>query len=226
MLLQSDTSGSLIRTGKVKSIVEQVGQEIEKTSQWRITLTDYFGGRGQDYRVTDKTANLNGAFTCPLVNPVSFCEDFNAPHVPGGLMVIAAHIPVNRREWIQWLGRTARQDKSGQYAIVLDSQDELYIKVEEKNTQEDLEGMDARTLGEKMVKDLLEARDEDVEEKLNKLGSTLDRGIKMNELCEAFYSKYGNSDADHWPNGPEETALRDLLEDDGSIDTFRQRWLS
>ena len=36
----------------------------------------------------------------------------------GGMLVIATSIP-DEREWIQWRGRTARQDRPGQYHVVL-----------------------------------------------------------------------------------------------------------
>ena len=58
-----------------------------------VTVTDYFGGRGVDYKVKDKQIDKNG-----------------------GLLVIVTSIP-NTREWIQWKGRTARQDKKGQYQV-------------------------------------------------------------------------------------------------------------
>lgn len=60
-----------------------------------MTVTDRFGGRGHDYQVMDKAANANG-----------------------GMIVIATSVP-DEREWIQWRGRTARQDRPGQFHIVL-----------------------------------------------------------------------------------------------------------
>lgn len=33
-------------------------------------------------------------------------------------MVVMTSVP-NEREWIQWKGRTARQDKKGQFSVVL-----------------------------------------------------------------------------------------------------------
>ena len=64
----------------------------------RVTVTDRFGGRGHDYQVMDKDANANG-----------------------GMLVIATSVP-DEREWIQWRGRTARQDRPGQYYVVLNAQ--------------------------------------------------------------------------------------------------------
>jgi hypothetical protein len=39
--------------------------------------------------------------------------------VNGGLMLIIGLVPDSEREYIQFLGRTARQDKRGQFAAVL-----------------------------------------------------------------------------------------------------------
>ena len=61
----------------------------------RVTATDRFGGRGHDFQVVDKEANANG-----------------------GMLVIATSIP-DEREWIQWKGRTARQDRPGQFYVIL-----------------------------------------------------------------------------------------------------------
>ena len=66
-----------------------------------VTVTDYFGGRGHDFNVMDETAN-------ELEN--------------GGMLVVATTIP-DTREWIQWKGRTARQDNPGQFAVVLSKKD-------------------------------------------------------------------------------------------------------
>ena len=56
----------------------------------RVTVTDRFGGRGHDFQVVDREANANG-----------------------GMLVVATSMP-DEREWIQWKGRTARQDRPGQ----------------------------------------------------------------------------------------------------------------
>eukprot|EP00966_Prymnesium_polylepis_P163189 3771580-Prymnesium_polylepis.1 len=64
----------------------------------RVTVTDKFGGRGHDFQVVDRESNANG-----------------------GMLVIATSIP-DEREWIQWVGRTARQDRPGQFYVVLNQQ--------------------------------------------------------------------------------------------------------
>lgn len=71
-------------------------------AHFHITVTDVFGGRGHDFYCNDEFANANG-----------------------GMLVIATSIP-DTREWIQWKGRTARQDRPGQYYVVLSTQDSLF----------------------------------------------------------------------------------------------------
>ena len=41
------------------------------------------------------------------------------------MLVIATSIP-DAREWAQWKGRTARQDRPGQYLVVLSAEDEPF----------------------------------------------------------------------------------------------------
>ena len=67
-----------------------------------VTVTEYFGGRGHDFNVMDETTDQNG-----------------------GMLVITTSVP-DKREWIQWTGRTARQDKPGQYQVVLHKKDECF----------------------------------------------------------------------------------------------------
>ena len=43
----------------------------------------------------------------------------SSSQVNGGLMLIIGFVPDSEREYIQFLGRTARQDKRGQFAAVL-----------------------------------------------------------------------------------------------------------
>jgi hypothetical protein len=41
------------------------------------------------------------------------------------MLVVATSIP-DAREWAQWRGRTARQDRPGQYLVVLSAEDEPF----------------------------------------------------------------------------------------------------
>merc|ERR1719157_45494 len=63
---------------------------------WRVTITDPRGGRGSDYRVDDASVDAQG-----------------------GLLLIPTAIPLSQRDWTQYLGRTARQDRRGQFCAVL-----------------------------------------------------------------------------------------------------------
>ena len=91
----------------------------------RVTVTDRFGGRGHDFRVVDKEANLNG-----------------------GMLVIATSIP-DEREWIQWRGRTARQDRPGQYYVILNTKGRPFVK--NKDNPEDTKGKGKAAPAERAV---------------------------------------------------------------------------
>jgi len=73
---------------------------LQPEDPWRITVTDASGGRGTDYKIYDDAANRLG-----------------------GLLLIVMKIPLSSREWTQYQGRTARQDRRGQMCAVLCSQD-------------------------------------------------------------------------------------------------------
>ncbi|CAE8696196.1 unnamed protein product, partial [Polarella glacialis] len=79
---------------------ERTGERDGRNASWRITVTDRRGGRGTDYRVDNPDVDAEG-----------------------GLLLIPAVVPSSQREWIQFLGRTARQDRRGQYCAVLCSKD-------------------------------------------------------------------------------------------------------
>jgi len=79
---------------------QRVGQH--STDPWRITVTDESGGRGTDYQMHDAEADRLG-----------------------GLLLIVMRIPFSCREWVQYQGRTARQDRRGQMCAVLCKKDYL-----------------------------------------------------------------------------------------------------
>ena len=79
---------SLAPTPTPDDIIEQATKRCfskARTPYFRITVTDWFGGRGHDFDCMDEGANAHG-----------------------GMLVIATDVP-DAREWIQWKGRTARQ---------------------------------------------------------------------------------------------------------------------
>jgi hypothetical protein len=78
------------------------GQSGAKT--WRVTVTTAVGARGQDYHISDELVDEKGGF-----------------------LLILEYVPDSQREWIQFLGRTARHDHPGQYAVVLCADDYSHI---------------------------------------------------------------------------------------------------
>ena len=196
-------------------LVEQATKPVtqnqtEQVLQWRTTVTDVFGGRGQDYRIND--------------------DDVDAA---GGLLVIAMSIPLSEREFIQWKGRTARGDRRGQYALILNAEDAPLKHNEDKwkqhgdatvrndgtgNNVESYEGSvykkavvgDLLKLSDKDVETkLLKLSDKDVETKLEKMKQKQKTGQRLNALCDQFYQKYGRGG--EWPEGAEQIKLRDFL---------------
>jgi len=136
----------------------------------RVTVTDRFGGRGHDYQVVDKEANANG-----------------------GMLVIATSIP-DEREWIQWKGRTARQDRPGQFHVILNKQakpfsDKPKLEMKLKKLSEDAK-----------IEMLLEVADEGIGEKLKRYEGEQTTGEKLCELTEKYFEKHPRSIDDCWPN--------------------------
>lgn len=68
------------------------------TKEWRITVTDPTGARGTDYKMRDLDADNEG-----------------------GLLLLMTFIPTGERDWVQFLGRTARQEWNGQYCCILNT---------------------------------------------------------------------------------------------------------
>jgi len=118
---------------------EEEGGEDEKAKQvWRITVTTAEGGRGHDYRVVDPSIDENG-----------------------GLLLILTFVPWSEREWIQFLGRTSRQDHQGQYAVFLSTQDEaVKAAAADKGPKETLVDAVLRHGDEKTAKMLAGTKDE------------------------------------------------------------------
>jgi len=139
-------------------------------SSCRVTVTDRFGGRGHDFQVVDKEANANG-----------------------GMLVIATSIP-DEREWIQWRGRTARQDRPGQFHVVLDKTSRVFsthAKLVEKVKK-------SRTEHAK-IEALLEVADERIGDRLREFSGEQATGEKLNELTEIYYKTHPRGFEDAWP---------------------------
>ena len=108
-LSEFDANGVSLKT-EWQTVIDDATKRIGTTvdNRCRVTVTDRFGGRGHDFQVMDKEANANG-----------------------GMLVIATSIP-DEREWIQWKGRTARQDRPGQFYVILDQRAAPFSEAQHK----------------------------------------------------------------------------------------------
>jgi len=152
----------------------------------RVTVTDRFGGRGHDYQVMDKDAIANG-----------------------GMLVVATTVP-DEREWIQWRGRTARQDKPGQYQVVLNRRAEPFASNPSLADQ-----VASMRSGDERLARLLEVQDETIGATLKKYQLDQELGEQINELTEAFFREYPRSFDAEWPSNEhreKDLQLRALFE--------------
>jgi len=125
-------------------------------SGWRITVTTAEGGRGHDYRVVDPSIDDNG-----------------------GLLLILTWMPWSEREWIQFLGRTSRQDHAGQYAAILDLEDE---KVQA--------GVSERKPNEKLPRTILRLGDQETAGKLKGVGTDIAKAKLMHRLTSHYWTAH------------------------------------
>jgi len=135
---------------------------------WRVTVTDPRGARGTDYRV-----------------------DFKEVDHEGGLLLIPTIIPTAQRDWTQFLGRTARQDRRGQYCAVICKQD--YEKWSKKFSQQlpSTGGLDT-------IERVLQWGDRAVAERIQSSRALYNCGVRMNEICENIFGRQAHllDDAD------------------------------
>ena len=127
----------------------------------------------------------------------------------GGMLVIATSVP-DEREWIQWRGRTARQDRPGQFHVVLSRQ--APPLVERAGLAEQLLGMASH---EQRLSRLLEIADESIGATLKRYELDQELGEMVNELTEAFFQRYPRSFDEPWPSeehGEQDKRLRALFE--------------
>lgn len=154
-----------------------------------VTVTDYFGGRGHDFQVMDEIANSNG-----------------------GMLVITTTIP-DTREWIQWKGRTARQDRPGQFAVVLSKTDPPFTNngVLNKNFLREWQKLDAdsRIYGDR--DGLLRKKDVYIREMLDTYSSDQAKGAWLNELSEKYYKRFPRTLNVQWPRDERDKKFRDML---------------
>jgi len=126
---------------------------------WRITVTDPRGGRGTDYRVDDSGVDAQG-----------------------GLLLIPTIVPTSRRDWTQYLGRTARQDCRGQFCCVLSAPD---YEVLSRKYKEQLPADGGTTI----VETVLNWGDRESAERIRSTGALFNTGLRMNELCEVVFGQ-------------------------------------
>eukprot|EP00928_Gymnodinium_smaydae_P047246 TRINITY_DN3151_c0_g3_i1.p1 TRINITY_DN3151_c0_g3~~TRINITY_DN3151_c0_g3_i1.p1 ORF type:complete len:1490 (-),score=174.43 TRINITY_DN3151_c0_g3_i1:209-4426(-) len=126
---------------------------VGQRNQWRISVTTAEGGRGHDYRVSDSRVDEKG-----------------------GLLVIVTWVPWSEREWAQFRGRTARQDRAGQYAVILDGSDRRFA-----NLPKNLDGP-------KLMEAMFERGDRATEKTLAETRKDSQVGRMMHEMSAAFYT--------------------------------------
>eukprot|EP00446_Apocalathium_sp_SHHI-4_P009386 CAMPEP_0177152100 /NCGR_PEP_ID=MMETSP0367-20130122/333_1 /TAXON_ID=447022 ORGANISM="Scrippsiella hangoei-like, Strain SHHI-4" /NCGR_SAMPLE_ID=MMETSP0367 /ASSEMBLY_ACC=CAM_ASM_000362 /LENGTH=334 /DNA_ID=CAMNT_0018597105 /DNA_START=39 /DNA_END=1041 /DNA_ORIENTATION=+ len=129
---------------------------------WRITITTAEGGRGHDYRVVDPMIDDNG-----------------------GLLVILTWMPWSEREWIQFLGRTSRQDHAGQYAVLLDAEDEKVLVA-----------LPNKLHGESLPRTILKEGDKATAKQLESVGDEIFKAKLMHQLTSHYWTAFKAEETD------------------------------
>jgi hypothetical protein len=119
-----------------------------------VTVTTAEGGRGHDYRIVDPEVDEKG-----------------------GLLLILTWVPWSEREWIQFLGRTGRQDRHGQYAVFLDGEDETVTDA--VNFKDD---------DESLINAMLRQGDEDTAERFAETSDEIVKGRTMHQLTSRYWA--------------------------------------
>jgi len=125
---------------------------------WRITVTDPRGGRGTDYRVDDP--GVDGR---------------------GGLLLIPTIVPTSQREWTQFLGRTARQDRRGQFCAVLCQGD--FAALSAKYGQ----ALQAEGAGLEAIEQVMSWGNQEAASRIHGSAALYNCGVRVNELCEEVF---------------------------------------
>jgi len=133
---------------------------------WRVTVTTAIGARGQDFHISDDIVDEKG-----------------------GLLLIIEYVPDSEREWVQFLGRTARHDHPGQYAVVLNKQEYGPI----------LANKDVATEGV-AVRAVLDEMNKQNEEHLDSIQENIDRGQVMHKFTGVFWgwARKNEKDKELW----------------------------
>jgi hypothetical protein len=172
-------------------IVSRATSKRPEEDRFCITITDPFGGRGHDYDVLDNKINSKG-----------------------GLAVIMTFIPASERVWIQCLGRTARKDNMGQYAVVLCANCSPVSSMKELLVNYSLEDSNTAAIPNLykkcLVKELLSVQDKKQKLKLDSKKEEIFLGKLENRMCDLFYEKYPLKEG-KWPSCKEHVELREKL---------------
>ena len=185
--LQERNDNGELMVDECDAIVERATKRCyndAREAYFRVTVTDWFGGRGHDFDCMDERANA-----------------------AGGMLVITTSVP-DAREWTQWKGRTARQDRPGQYMVVLSAEEEPF-----RSEAGLAEALGASAPNE-AVAALLERKDTSIRESLLSFEAQQARGAWQNELCERYYCERPRAADACWPSvdaRATDLRLRDLL---------------
>jgi len=147
----------------------------------------------------------------------------------GGMLVIATSLP-DEREWIQWKGRTARQDRPGQFFIILDDtakpfNDPKHSKLKQRLTKMSAPPSKGSTaelgagpsVDDMKVDVMLNVADEGIGERLSTFAEEQAAGEKLNELTEKYYKRCPRSFDDPWP-------IKEHLATDSVLRKFLTDW--
>ena len=128
----------------------------------------------------------------------------------GGMLVIATSVP-DEREWIQWKGRTARQDRPGQFYVILDKKSKALQKP----------GLLSKVQGAKKggapdhdarIEYMLDNADDGIGDKLVAFASEQASGEKLNEVAMKYFQKYPRDFDAPWPSEEEsDKVLRNFM---------------
>jgi len=124
------------------------------TRYWRVTVTTAIGARGQDYHISDELVDEKGGF-----------------------LLVLEYVPDSEREWIQFLGRTARHDHPGQYAVILNAAEYQDVSFES--------GVPSEAT---VVKEILAHKNALNEQRLLDTEEQLEKGVIMHDYTARFWA--------------------------------------
>jgi len=170
----------------LRASTRTLSRNVTGPKEFRITVTDYTGARGTDYQMVDEDADRLG-----------------------GLMLIVMHVPPSKREWIQYRGRTARQNWRGQYCVVLNVEDYRALD----NGREEALPREAYELkpgdppfapsdpDATLVQRILDFGSKESARRLEQSRAVYNSGFIANEVCERVWTCPGWRTIQEQPNG-------------------------